>query len=163
MKTVKLMVVNANEPHRQKFIGQVFEATEYPKGYREQYGINGRDGFPNYSVNPIWSDEDLTIRVGMDDDGILYHLRKVSKASPRKLLVRAFKLYARHNGFNDADVKRVGHYSSVGEWARAWADMYFDKDGNFVSVYLDWRHNTERDPCDGDEWYEFADAEISSL
>lgn len=163
MKTVKLMVVNANEPHRHKLVGQVFEAMECPEGYREQYVIKGRDGFPNYSVNPIWSDEDLTIRVGMDDDGILYHLRKVSKASPRKLLVRAFKLYARYRGFTDAGVKRVGSYSSVAEWARAWADMYFDKEGKFISFHLDWRHGTERDPCDGYEWYEFAEAEIESL
>lgn len=163
MKTVKLMVVNASEGYRKKFIGKVLEAREASSSGRDRYSIIGRDGFPNYSVNPVKSDEDLTIRIGLDDDGVLYHLRKVSKASPRKLLVRAFKLYARYHGFTNASVKRVGSYASVGEWARAWADMYFDSNGEFISTYLDWVHNTERDPCDGDEWYEFAEGEIDSL
>lgn len=163
MKTVKLMVVNANKGYRKKFIGQVFDAKVMGGANRESYSIIGRDGFPNYSVNPVDSDEDLTIRIGLGDDDILYHLRKVSKASPRKLLVRAFKLYARYHGFTDASVKRVGSYASIGEWARAWADMYFDSNGEFISVYLDWVHNTERDPCDAEEWYEFAECEIDSL
>lgn len=162
MKTVKLMVVNATQEKDRKYVGETFSAIKaWPFSGNDHEITTG--SLKGYVVNPIDIDEDLTIRVGSGPDDILFHLRKVSKASPRKLLVRAFKLYARYHGFTDASVKRVGSYASVGEWARAWADMYFDRNGEFVSTYLDWVHGTERDPCDGDEWYEFAESEIDSL
>lgn len=162
MKTVKLMVVNATREKDRKYVGETFSAIK-------AWPFNGNDheittgSLKGYVVNPIDIDEDLTIRVGSGPDDILFNLRKVSKASPRKLLVRAFKLYASYHGFTDASVKRIGSYASVGELARAWADMYFDSNGEFISTYLDWVHGTERDPCDGDEWYEFAESEIDSL
>lgn len=162
MNTIKLMVVNATQEKDRKYVGETFSAIKaWPFSGNVHEITTG--SLKGYVVNPIDIDEDLTIRVGSGPDDILFHLRKVSKASPRKLLVRAFKLYARYHGFTDASVKRVGSYSSIGEWARAWADMYFDSNGEFISTYLDWAHNTERDPCDGEEWYEFAECEIDNL
>lgn len=162
MNTIKLMVVNVARERERQIIGCVFDSVEVHEPLGTVHVIKG--GYLNeFIVNPLDTDEDLTIRVGSDPENVLFHLRKVSKASPRKLLVRAFKLYARYHGFTDASVKRVGSYASVGEWARALADMYFDSNGEFVSTYLDWVHGTERDPCDGDEWYEFAESEIDSL
>lgn len=164
MKNVKLMIVNAHATHQKKFIGQVFEATPRKRtSSRDRYQLVGRGALADYSVNPIETDEDLTIRVGTGPDDVLFHLRKVSKASPRKLLVRALKRIAKERGYTDAYIRKFGMFSGVGDWARSWADWYFDNDGNFNSVYVDWLHGTEHDPINGDEWRDFIEAEFDAL
>lgn len=161
MKTVKLMVVNATRDRERHLVGEVFKAVELKHGSSD-YVIQG--GYLNeYIVNPIDIDEDLTIRVGFGADDILFHLRKVSKASPRKLLVRAMKRIAKGRGYTDAYIRKFGTFAGVGDWARAWADWYFDKYGEFNSVYVDWMHDTEHDPVNGDEWRDFIEAELDAL
>lgn len=162
MKTVKLMVVNAARERERHLIGCVFDAVEV----REQLGtvhvIQG--GYLNeFIVNPLDTDEDLTIRVGSEPENALLHLRKVSKASQRKLLVRALKRIAKERGYTDACIRKFGTFAGVGDWARAWADCYFNKSGEFCSTHTDWPHGTEHDPVNGHEWYEFIEAELDAL
>lgn len=162
MKTVKLMVVNAARGRERHLIGSVFDAVEVKGSCGKIHVIQG--GYLNeYIVNPIDLDEDLTIRVGPDDDHILFHLRKVSKASPRKLLVRALKRIAKERGYTDACIRKFGTFAGVGDWARSWADYYFNKSGEFCSSHMDWLHDTEHDPVNGDEWREFIEAELDAL
>lgn len=162
MKTVKLMVVNAARERERHLIGCVFDAVEVREPLGTVHVIQG--GYLNeFIVNPIDIDEDLTIRVGPDADHILFHLRKVSKASPRKLLVRALKLQARNRGWADSHIRKFGEFSGVGDWARAWADWYFDKDGKFSATYIDGWHDTEHDPASGYEWQEFIEFEFDAF
>lgn len=162
MKTVKLMVVNATRDRERHIVGCVFDAVEYGRYNERGYVIQG--GYLNeYIVNPIDIDEDLTIRVGLGPDDILFHLRKVSKASPRKLLVRAMKRIAKERGYTNAYIRKFGTFAGVGDWARSWADWYFDKYGEFNSVYVDWMHDTEHDPVNGDEWRDFIESELDAL
>ena len=161
MKTVKLMVVNAARERERHLIGCVFDAVEVHEPLGTVHVIQG--GYLNeFIVNPLDTDEDLTIRVGGEQEDVLFHLRKVSKASQRKLLVRALKRIAKDRGYTDAYIRRFGECASVGEWARAWAGMYFDSNGEFISVYSDWVHGTERDPVNGEEWREFMECEFDA-
>lgn len=161
MKKVKLMVVNAKADHNKHWIGQVFEARAFKTGF-SRFQIVSRDGFPAYSVNPLPTDEDLTIRNGFDDGDVMFHLRRVSKASKRKMLVRALKVIAKERGYTNAYVRRFGDSASVGDWARKWADWYIDSRGEFNSVNTDWLHGTEHDPVNGHEWREFIEAEFDA-
>lgn len=162
MRTVKLMVVNAARERERHLIGCVFDAVEVQEPLRTVHVIQG--GYLNeYIVNPIDIDEDLTIRVGYGPDDILFHLRKVSKASPRKLLVRALKRIAKQRGYTDAYISKFCTFAGVGDWARSWADYYFNKSGEFCSTHTDWLHGTEHDPVNGHEWYEFIEAELDAL
>lgn len=162
MKTIKLMVVNAAREREHIIIGCVFDAVEVREPLGTVHVIQG--GYLNeFIVNPIDIDEDLTIRVGPDADHILFHLRKVSKASQRKLLVRALKLQARERGWTNSYIRKFGTFAGVGDWARSWADFYFNKSGEFCSTHTDWLHGTEHDPANGHEWYEFIEAELDAL
>lgn len=162
MKTVKLMVVNAARERERHLIGCVFDAVEVREPLGTAHVIQG--GYLNeFIVNPIDIDEDLTIRVGSGPDDILFHLRKVSKASQRKLLVRALKRIAKERGYTDACIRKFGTFAGVGDLARAWADCYFNKYGEFCSTHTDWLHGTEHDPVNGHEWYEFIEAELDAL
>lgn len=105
----------------------------------------------------------MTIRVGGEPENALFHLRKVSKASHRKLLVRALKRIAKQRGYTDAYIRKFGTFAGVGDWARSWADFYFNKSGEFCSTHTDWLHGTEHDPVNGHEWYEFIEAELDAL
>ena len=162
MNTVKLMVVNAASEREHRLIGCVFDAVDVHEQLGTVHVIQG--GYlSGYIVNPIDIDEDLTIRVGPDADHILFHLRKVSKASQRKLLVRALKRIAKERGCTDAYIRKFGTFAGVGDWARSWADYYFNKSGEFCSTHTDWLHGTEHDPVNGHEWYEFIEAELDAL
>ena len=162
MNTVKLMVVNVARERERHLIGCVFDAVEVHEPLGTVHVIHG--GYLNeFIVNPIDIDEDLTIRVGPDADHILFHLRKVSKASQRKLLVRALKRIAKERGYTDAYIRKFGTFAGVGDWARSWADFYFNKSGEFCSTHTDWLHGTEHDPANGHEWYEFIEAELDAL
>lgn len=162
MKTVKLMVVNATREKDLKYVGETFSAINaWPFSGNDHEITTGR--LKGYVVNPIDIDEDLTIRVGSGPDDILFHLRKVSKASPRKLLVRALKRIAKQRGYTDAYIRKFGTFAGVGDWARSWADFYFNKSGEFCSTHTDWLHGTEHDPANGHEWYEFIEAELDAL
>ncbi|AEQ39238.1 hypothetical protein [Enterobacter phage F20] len=162
MNTVKLMVVNATQEKDRKYVGETFSAIKaWPFSGNDHEIITG--SLKGYVVNPIDIDEDLTIRVGSGQDDILFHLRKVSKASPRKLLVRAMKRIAKERGYTNAYIRKFGTFAGVGDWARAWADWYFDKYGEFNSVYVDWMHDTEHDPVNGDEWRDFIESELDAL
>lgn len=163
MKTVKLMVVGASREHEKKLIGVVFEAIKCKHPDGEPY-MTILDGYLNgYFVNPLDLDADLTIRTGPMPEDVLFNLRKVSKASQRKLLVRALKLQARNRGWTDSYIRKFGEFSGVGDWARAWADWYFDKDGKFSATYIDGWHGTEHDPASGYEWQEFIEFEFDAL
>lgn len=162
MNTVKLMVVNAASEHERHLIGCVFDAVEVHKLLDTVHVIQcGR--LNGYNVNPLDTDEDLTIRVGDKPEDALFHLRKVSKASQRKLLVRALKRIAKQRGYTDAYIRKFGTFAGVGDWARSWADFYFNKSGEFCSVHTDWLHGTEHDPVNGHEWYEFIEAELDAI
>lgn len=162
MKTVKLMVVNAAHERERHLIGCVFDAVEVNGPPGTVYVIRG--GYLNeFIVNPLDADEDLTIRVGFELESSLFHLRKVSKASQRKLLVRALKRIAKERGYTDAYIRKFGTFAGVGDWARSWADYYFNKSGEFCSTHTDWLHGTEHDPVNGHEWYEFIEAELDAL
>lgn len=162
MKTVKLMVVNSARERERHLIGCVFDAVEVREPLGAVHVIQG--GYLNeFIVNPIDVDEDLTIRVGPDTDHILFHPRKVSKASQRKLLVRALKRIAKERGYTDAYIRKFSTFAGVGDWARSWVDYYFNKSGKFCSVHTDWLHGTEHDPVNGHEWYEFIEAELDAL
>jgi hypothetical protein len=162
MKTVKLMVVNVARERERRLIGCVFDAVEVREPLCTAHVIQSGylDGF---IVNPLDTDEDLTIRVGGEPENALFHLRKVSKASQRKLLVRALKRIAKERGYTNAYIRKFGTFAGIGDWARAWADWYFDKYGEFNSVYVDWMHDTHHDPVNGHEWYEFIEAELDAL
>lgn len=162
MKTVKLMVVNATQEKDRKYVGETFSAIKaWPFSGNDHEITTG--SLKGYVVNPIDIDEDLTIRVGSGPDGILFHLRKVSKASPRKLLVRALKLQARDRGWTNSYIRKFGEFSGVGDWARAWANWYFDKDGKFSATYMDGWHGTDHDPASGYEWQEFIEFEFDAF
>lgn len=162
MKTIKLMVVNAARERERRLVGCVFDAVEVREPLGTVHVIQG--GYLNeFIVNPLDTDEDLTIRVGGEPEDVLFHLRKVSKASQRKLLVRALKRIAKECGYTDAYIRRFGECASVGEWARAWADWYFDKDGKFSATYIDGWHDTEHDPASGYEWQEFIEFEFDAF
>lgn len=162
MNTVKLMVVNAARERECHLIGCVFDAVEVKDAKGEFHVIYG--GYLNeFIVNPLDTDEDLTIRVGGEPENALFHLRKVSKASQRKLLVRALKRIAKERGYTNAYIRKFGTFAGVGDWARAWADWYFDKYGEFNSVYVDWMHDTHHDPVNGDEWRDFIESELDAL
>lgn len=162
MKTNKLMVVNAACERERRLIGCVFDAVEEHEPLRTVHVIRG--GYLNeFIVNPLDTDEDLTIRVGNEPEDVLFHLRKVSKASQRKLLVRALKRIAKQRGYTDAYIRKFGTFAGVGDWARSWADYYFNKSGEFCSTHTDWLHGTEHDPVNGHEWYEFIEAELDAL
>ena len=162
MKTVKLMVVNAARERERNLIGCVFDAVEVKDSKGDFHVIQG--GYLNeFIVNPLDTDEDLTIRVGGDPENALFHLRKVSKASQRKLLVRALKLQARNRGWTDSYIRNFGEFSGVGDCARAWANWYFDKDGKFSATYIDGWHGTEHDPASGYEWQEFIEFEFDAF
>lgn len=159
MKTVKLMVVNAREESCKRHIGEIFDAKV--TGFNvKKFTIVPRDGFPAYSINPTIDDEDLTIRIGFGKDDAIFHLRKVSKATKRKLLVRALKVIAKERGYTNAYIRRFGESASVGDWARQWADLYIDSSGEFKSVNTDWLHGTHHDPVNGHEWREFIQSEF---
>lgn len=162
MSTIKLMVVNVARERERNLIGCVFDAVEEHEPLRTVHVIHG--GYLNeYIVNPLDIDEDLTIRVGNDPEDVLFHLRKVSNASQRKLLVRALKRIAKERGYTDAYIRKFGTFAGVGDWARSWADYYFNKSGEFCSTHTDWLHGTEHDPVNGHEWYEFIEAELDAL
>lgn len=162
MNTVKLMVVNATRERERHLIGCVFDAVKVYEPLGTLYVIRG--GYLNdFIVNPLDTDEDLTIRVGFEPENALFHLRKVSKASQRKLLVRALKRIAKERGCTDAYIRKFGTFAGVGDWARSWADYYFNKSGKFCSTNADWLHGTEHDPVNGHEWYEFIEAELDAL
>lgn len=162
MNTIKLMVVNVSRERERQLIGCVFDAVKVHEPLGTVHVIQG--GYLNeFIVNPLDTDEDLTIRVGGEPEDVLFHLRKVSKASQRKLLVRALKRIAKERGYTDAYIRRFGECASVGEWARAWADYYFNKSGKFCSTHTDWLHGTEHDPVNGHEWHEFIEAELDAL
>jgi hypothetical protein len=162
MSTIKLMVVNAKRERESHLIGCVFDAVEVREPLGTVHVIQG--GYLNeFIVNPLDIDEDLTIRVGGEPEDVLFHLRKVSKASKRKLLVRALKRVAKERGYTDAYIRKFGTFAGVGDWARSWADFYFDKSGEFCSVQTDRMHNTEHEPVNGHEWYEFIEAELDAL
>lgn len=162
MKTIKLMVVNATRERERHLIGCVFDAVEVrePLGTAHVIQSGYLDGF---IVNPLDADEDLTIRVGGEPEDVLFHLRKVSKASQRKLLVRALKRIAKGRGYTDAYIRKFGTFAGVGDWAQSWADYYFNKSGEFCSTHMDWLHGTEHDPVNGHEWYEFIESELDAL
>lgn len=162
MKTVKLMVVNAASERERHLIGCVFDAVEVHEPLGTVHVIQG--GYLNeFIVNPLDTDEDLTIRVGDDPEHALFHLRKVSKASQRKLLVRALKRIAKERGCSDAYISKFSTFAGVGDWARSLADYYFNKSGEFCSTHTDWLHGTEHDPVNGHEWYEFIEAELDAI
>lgn len=162
MNTIKLMVVNVSRERERQLIGCVFDAVKVHEPLGTVHVIQG--GYLNeFIVNPLDTDEDLTIRVGGEPEDVLFHLRKVSKASQRKLLVRALKLQARDRGWTNSYIRKFGEFSGVGDWARAWADYYFNKSGEFCSTHTDWLHGTEHDPVNGHEWYEFIEAELDAL
>lgn len=162
MSTIKLMVVNATRERERHLIGCVFDAVEVHEPLGTVHVIRG--GYLNeFIVNPLDIDEDLTIRVGGDPENVLFHLRKVSKASQRKLLVRALKRIAKGRGYTDAYIRKFGTFAGVGDWARAYADYYFNKSGEFCSAHTDWLHGTEHDPVNGHEWYEFIEAELDAI
>ncbi|AJK28169.1 hypothetical protein AVV16_gp29 [Klebsiella phage 1513] len=162
MNTVKLMVVNVASERERHLVGFVFDAVKVHEQLGTLYVIQG--GYLNdFIVNPLDTDEDLTIRVGGEPENALFHLRKVSKASQRKLLVRALKRIAKERGYTDAYIRKFGTFAGVGDWARSWADFYFDKYGEFCSVHTDWLHGTEHDPVNGHEWCEFIEAELDAL
>lgn len=162
MKTIKLMVVNAARERERRLIGCVFDAVKVHEPLGTVHVIQG--GYLNdFIVNPLDTDEDLTIRVGGEPENVLFHLRKVSKASQRKLLVRALKRIAKELGYTDAYIRRFGECASVGDWAREWADCYFNKSGEFCSAHTDCLHGTEHDPVNVHEWYEFIEAELDAL
>lgn len=162
MNTVKLMVVNVARERESRLIGCVFDAVEVHEPLGTVHVIHG--GYLNeFIVNPLDTDEDLTIRVGSEPENALFHLRKVSKASQRKLLVRALKRIAKQRGYTDAYIRKFGTFAGVGDWSRSWADFYFNKSGEFCSTHTDWLHGTEHDPANGHEWYEFIEAELDAL
>lgn len=162
MKTIKLMVVNATRERERHLIGCVFDAVEVKNPKGEFHVIH--DGYLiGFIANPLDTDEDLTIRVGGEPEDVIFHLRKVSKASPRKLLVRALKRIAKERGYTDSCIRKFGTFAGVGDWARAWADCYFNKSGEFCSTHTDWLHGTKHDPVNGHEWYEFIEAELDAL
>ncbi|QEG10381.1 hypothetical protein KMI8_70 [Klebsiella phage KMI8] len=161
MKTAKLMIVNARDEHNKHRIGQIFDAQVLGRG-RAKFKIIPRDGFPAYGINPVSDDEDLTIRVGFGPDDAIFHLRQVSKATKRKLLVRALKVIAKERGYTNAYVRRFGESANIGDWARKWADWYIDSRGEFNSCNTDWLHGTEHDPVNGHEWREFIQAEFDA-
>lgn len=162
MNTVKLMVVNVARERERHLIGCVSDAVEVREPLGTVHVIQG--GYLNeFIVNPLDTDEDLTIRVGDEPENALFHLRKVSKASPRKLLVRALKRIAKQRGYTDAYIRKFGTFAGVGDWARSLADFYFNKSGEFCSTHTDWLHGTEHDPVNGHEWYEFIEAELDAL
>lgn len=162
MNTVKLMVVNVARERESRLIGCVFDAVEVRDPLGMAHVIQGGylDGF---IINPLDTDEDLTIRVGGEPENALFHLRKVSKASQRKLLVRALKRIAKERGYTDTYIRKFGTFAGVGDWARSWADYYFNKSGEFCAAHTDWLHGTEHDPVNGHEWYEFIEAELDAL
>lgn len=107
MNTVKLMVVNVARERERHLIGCVFDAVEVHEPLGTVHVIQG--GYLNeFIVNPLDIDEDLTIRVGGGPEDVLFHLRKVSKASQRKLLVRALKLQARDRGWTNSYIRKFG-------------------------------------------------------
>lgn len=162
MNTVKLMVVNVARERERNLIGCVFDAVEVHEPLGTSHVIQG--GYLNeFIVNPLDTDEDLTIRVGGEPEDVLFHLRKLSKASKRKLLVRALKRIAKERGYTDSCIRKFGTFAGVGDWARSWADFYFDASGEFCSAHTDWLHGTEHDPVNGHEWYEFIEAELDAL
>jgi hypothetical protein len=162
MNTIKLMVVNVARERERHLIGCVFDAVEVREPLCTALVIQG--GYLNeYAVNPLDIDEDLTIRVGGEPEDVLFHLRKVSKASQRKLLARALKRIAKERGYTDAYIRKFSTLAGVGDWARSWANYYFNKSGEFCSVHTDWIHGTEHDPVNGHEWYEFIEAELDAL
>lgn len=162
MSTIKLMVVNVSRERERQLIGRVFDSVKVHEPLGTVHVING--GYLNeFIVNPLDTDEDLTIRVGGEQEDVLFHLRKVSKASQRKLLVRALKRIAKERGYTDSCIRKFGTFAGVGDWARSWADYYFNKSGEFCSVHTDWLHGTEHDPVNGHEWYEFIEAELDAL
>lgn len=113
MKTIKLMVVNATQEKDRKYVGETFSAIKaWPFSGNDHEITTG--SLKGYVVNPIDIDEDLTIRVGSGPDDILFHLRKVSKASPRKLLVRAMKRIAKERGYTNAYIRKFGTFAGVG-------------------------------------------------
>jgi hypothetical protein len=162
MNAVKLMVVNVARERESRLIGCVFDAVEVRDPLGTAHVIQG--GYLNeFIINPLDTDEDLTIRVGGEPEDVLFYLRKVSKASQRKLLVRALKRIAKERGYTDACIRKLGAFAGVGDWARSWADYYFNKSGEFCSAHTDWLHGTEHDPANGHEWYEFIEAELDAL
>lgn len=162
MNTIKLMVVNVARERERQLIGCVFDSVEVHELLGTVRVIKG--GYLNeFIVNPLDTDEDLTIRVGSGPENVLFHLRKVSKASQRKLLVRALKRIAKERGYTDAYIRKFGTFAGVGDWARSWADYYFNKSSEFCFVHTDWMHGTEHDPVNGHEWYEFIEAELDAL
>lgn len=162
MNTIKLMVVNVSRERERQLIGCVFDAVKVHEPLGTVHVIQG--GYLNeFIVNPLDTDEDLTIRIGGEPEDVLFHLRKVSKASQRKLLVRALKRIAKERGYTDAYIRKFSTLAGVGDWARSWADYYFNKSGKFCSVHTDWLHGTEHDPVNGHEWYEFIEAELGAL
>lgn len=170
MKSCKVMIV-AHGPAvggvlREMEVGKTLEMTRIRSDmfgesrYAGELTVCGR---PNhYVVNPMPFDEDLTVRCGEDRGDVMYVLQRISKASQRKLLVRAFKMIARHRGWTDAQVRKGGNFANIADWARNWADWYFDRNGSFVSTHTNWRYGTEHDPVNGEQWYEFAEAEIDN-
>lgn len=78
-------------------------------------------------------------------------------------MVRALKRIAKQRGYTDAYIRKFGTFAGVGDWARSWADFYFNKSGEFCSTHTDWLHGTEHDPANGHEWYEFIEAELDAL
>lgn len=162
MNTIKLMVVNVARERERQLIGCVFDAVEVHEPLGTVHVIKG--GYLNeFIVNPLDTDEDLTICVGSDPENVLFHLRKVSKASQRKLLVRALKLQARERGWTNSYIRKFGEFSGVGDWARAWANWYFDKDGKFSATYMDGWYGTDHDPASGYEWQEFIEFEFDAF
>lgn len=162
MSTIKLMVVNATRERERHLIGCVFDAVEVREPLGTVHVIQG--GYLNeFIVNPLDIDEDLTIRVGGGPEDVLFHLRKVSKASQRKLLVRALKRIAKERGYTDSCIRKFGTFAGVGDWARSWADVYFDASSEFCSAHTDWLHGTEHDPVNGHEWYEFIEAGLDAI
>nr|CAK1257779.1 unknown function [Klebsiella phage vB_Kpn_K17alpha61] len=70
MKTVKLMVVNAARERERHLIGCVFDAVEVHEPLGTVHVIQG--GYLNeFIVNPLDTDEDLTIRVGGEPENAL--------------------------------------------------------------------------------------------
>lgn len=92
---------------------------------------------------------------------ILASFRRKNIKTDRKMIVRAMVLIARNYGWKDSDVKRGGLYSSVKEWARAWADQYINIAGEFEHDLSD--HDYPADVSRGYAFYEFMLAEVEAV
>lgn len=150
MKTVKMRCVMSNSSSFT--VGEIVDTS----------GIDG-----SHLIN-VPSKGFATFSGWVTDTGVEVHgvgriiasFRRKNIKTDRKMIVRAMVLIARNYGWKDSDVKRQGLYSSVKEWARAWADQYINKSGEFEHDLSD--HDFPGEVSRGDAFYEFMLAEVEA-